>query len=58
MSSSDIIKEGTYTDTKYNMSSSKLNSHLDSNFLKIYTPHVGMVLLTATFTVVVMVISV
>ena len=54
--SSDIIKEGT--DSKYDMSFSKLNSHLDSNFLKIYTPHVGMVLLTATFTVVVMVISV
>ena len=41
--SSDIIKEGT--DSKYDMSFSKLNSHLDSNFLKIYTPHVSMVLL-------------
>ena len=40
--SSDIIKEGT--DSKY-MSFSKLNSNLDSNFLKIYTPHVSMVLL-------------
>ena len=41
--SSDIIKEGT--DSKYDMSFSKLNSHLDSNFLKIYTPHVSLVLL-------------
>ena len=41
--SSDIIKEGT--DSKYDMSFSKLNSHLDSNFLKIYTPHVSVVLL-------------
>ena len=40
--SSDIIKEGT--DSKY-MSFSKLNSNLDSNFLKIYTLHVSMVLL-------------
>ena len=40
--SSDIIKEGT--DSKY-MSFSKLNSNLDSKFLKIYTPHVSMVLL-------------
>ena len=43
--SSDIIKDGT--DSKYDMSFSKLNSHLDSKFLKIYTPHVSMVLLTA-----------
>ena len=41
--SSDIIKEGT--DSKYDMSFSKLNSHLDSHFLKIYTPHVSVVLL-------------
>ena len=27
------------------MSPSKLNSHSDSNFLKIYTPHVSVVLL-------------
>ena len=27
------------------MSLRKLNSHLDSNFLKIYTPHVSVVLL-------------
>ena len=40
--SSDIIKEGT--DSKY-MSFSKLNSNLDSNFLKIYTLHVSIVLL-------------
>ena len=40
--SSDIMKEGT--DSKY-MSFSKLNSNLDSNFLKIYTPHVSMVLI-------------
>ena len=43
--SSDIIKDGT--DSKYDMSFSKLNSHLDSKFLKIYTPHVSTVLLTA-----------
>ena len=40
--SSDIIKEGT--DSKY-MSFSKLNSNLESNFLKIYTLNVSMVLL-------------
>ena len=33
------------TDSKYNMFFSKLNSHLDSKFLKIYTPHVSVVLL-------------
>ena len=41
--SSDIVKEGA--DSKYDMSFSKLNSHLDSKFLKIYTPHVSVVLL-------------
>ena len=33
------------TDSKHNMFFSKLNSHLDSNFLKIYTPRVSVVLL-------------
>ena len=45
--SSDIVKEGA--DSKYDMSFSKLNSHLDSKFLKIYTPHVSMVLLLLMF---------
>ena len=33
------------TDSKYNMFFSKLNSHSDSKYLKIYTPHVSVVLL-------------
>ena len=33
------------TDSKYNMFFSKLNSHSDSKYLKIYTPHVSIVLL-------------
>ena len=54
--SSDIVKEGA--DSKYDMSFSKLNSHLDSKFLKIYTPHVSVVLLLHTVAVMVIVISV
>ena len=53
--SSDIIKDGT--DSKYDMSFSKLNSHLDSKFLKIYTPHVSMVLLTANLQLLLLVFS-
>ena len=33
------------TDSKYNMFFSKLNSHSDSKFLKIYIPHASVVLL-------------
>ena len=33
------------TDSKYNMFFSKLNSHSDSKFLKIYIPHASIVLL-------------
>ena len=38
----DILKEITNSE---HMSFSKLNSQLDLNFLKIYTPHVTIVLL-------------
>ena len=33
------------TDSKYNMFFSKLNSHSNSKFLKIYLPHASVVLL-------------
>ena len=38
----DILKKSTNSE---HMSFSKLNSQLDLNFLKIYTPHVTIVLL-------------